>query len=186
MRIITGRFKGRTLRTIPGPGIRPATERVKGVIYNMLQNRLNLNGARVLDLFAGSGNLGFEALSRGASYVLFVDDSAPALEVIESNAAKLECIGACGIVEIDAFTFLDHCRDRFDLIFADPPYAYERTADLPRAVFGRNLLKKDGFLIMEHGKRTVFLPSAEYRLSIRKEFGATYLSFFVHPSSEED
>lgn len=184
MRIITGRFKGRTLEPIPGSGIRPATERVKGTIFNMLQNRLNLTGARVLDLFAGSGNLGFEAMSRGASYVLFVDHSESALAVIEGNAAKLDCIDACGIVAMDALCFVEHCPDRFDLIFADPPYAYGQTADLPQIVFGGNLLKKSGFLIMEHARQTEFPLSPRYRVAARKEFGGTRVSFFVHPSSE--
>ena len=184
MKIITGRFKGRRLQGVPSKGIRPATERAKGVIFNSLQNRLNINGARVLDLFAGSGNLGFEALSRGAAYVLFVDDSESALALVEGNAGVLNCVDACGIVEMDAFSFVERCRDRFDLIFADPPYACDRTADLPRMIFEKNLLKKDGFLIIEHDKHTSFDPSALYRLAVRKGFGSTHLSFFVHPSCE--
>src|SRR5436309_12926687 len=86
MRIITGKFKGRVLSTVRDNSVRPATDRVKGMIFNVLQNRLRLEGAIVLDLFAGSGSLGFEALSRAADRVVFVDDRSEAIEVIGRNA----------------------------------------------------------------------------------------------------
>ncbi|MBI4810533.1 MAG: 16S rRNA (guanine(966)-N(2))-methyltransferase RsmD, partial [Ignavibacteriales bacterium] len=122
MRIITGKYKGRLISSISDRHIRPATDRIKTTIFDMLQNRLQLEGAKVLDLFAGSGNLGFEALSRGAKEVVFVDESNDALDIVEENAESLDCLKNCQIVHDDAVTFLKRTDDQFDLIFADPPY----------------------------------------------------------------
>jgi 16S rRNA (guanine(966)-N(2))-methyltransferase RsmD len=180
MRIIAGKFKGRSLESVPDISVRPATGRVKGAIFNMLQNRLGLINATVLDLFAGSGSLGFEALSRGASAVVFVDESRPVLESIRSNAQTLGCLDMCDIIHDDAVSFVGHCRDRFDLIFADPPYAYAETPMLPMVVFQHKLLKSGGFLIIEHAKQTTFSPSEYYKLAVQKQFGNTQVSFFQH------
>ena len=160
--------------------VRPATGRVKAAIFNMLQNRLNLENANVLDLFAGSGNLGFESLSRGASGVVFVDDNRKVLDSIRANAKLLGCLDECDIIHDDAMSFINHCRDNFDLIFADPPYAYEGVTEVPMLIFSRKLLKSEGFLIIEHAKQTMFAESEHYKLSIQKEFGNTYVSFFTH------
>ena len=183
MRIITGRFKGRSLRTTKEVDVRPAMDRVKGAIFNMLQNRLGLGGARVLDLFAGIGSLGFEALSRGAAQIVFVEDNRRMLDVIEENAEILGCLEECEIVHDDALSFIErNSNQTFDLIFADPPYDFEQTPDIPRKVFEQQLLKKDGLLIIEHAKRTLFEASPRYTLAVEREFGNTRLSFFLHPA----
>lgn len=183
MRIITGKFKGRLLATVSDKSVRPAMDRVKTTIFNMLQNRLHLEDARVLDLFAGSGSLGFEALSRGASRVLFVDDNPDALEMIEENAERLGCLEECEIIDADALTYLRGSKAQFDLIFADPPYAVGEVVAIPELVFNRQLLSTSGFLIIEHSKRTTFEPLAEVREVVRKEFGNTHVTFFDHPPS---
>jgi 16S rRNA (guanine966-N2)-methyltransferase len=185
MRIITGKYKGRILTTIRGSSVRPVTDRVKSTIYNVLQSRLNLAGARVLDLFAGSGSLGFEALSRGSASVVFVDDRREVLDGIEHNADALGCADDCVLLQTDARLFVERSQDRFDLIFADPPYAYDQTGDLPARIFGSQLLKNGGFLIIEHAKRTSFEDAGLYRLALQKEFGNTRVSFFVHASQPE-
>ncbi len=185
MRIITGKYKGRRISSIDGPQIRPATDRVKGSIFNMLQNRLSLSGARVLDLFAGSGSLGLEALSRGALLAVFVDDSPAALEAIESNAGLLGCSDDCTLVQSDAEAFIARSGETFQLIFADPPYQYERMGEIPQMIFGHKLLASGGFLIIEHAKQTRFQTSSEFRLSERREFGNTHISFFTYPSQSQ-
>lgn len=141
-----------------------------------------MEGIRVLDLFAGTGSLGFEALSRGAAEVTFVDDRQSALDVVERNAEDLECLDQCTLICADAFSFAEQGRGEYGLVFADPPYSYEKTPQLPAAIFGRQLLERGGLLIIEHAKRTSFEPSPLYRLSAQKEFGNTRLSFFAHPS----
>jgi 16S rRNA (guanine(966)-N(2))-methyltransferase RsmD len=182
MRIITGIYKGRTLQTVRDNSVRPATDRVKGTIFNVLQNRLDLNGARVLDLFAGSGSLGFEALSRGAAHVTFVDLQRSALAMIERNAEALGCIEECDIFEDDAHSFLRRAPAPFDLIFADPPYAWEGIGMLPSDILAAGLLRKQGFLIIEHSKQAAFAPGGSYEVAVCKEFGNTRVSFIVQPA----
>jgi 16S rRNA (guanine966-N2)-methyltransferase len=182
VRIITGKFKGRSLVPVPQTGVRPATDRVKGTIFNMLQNRLRLTGAVVLDLFAGSGNLGLESLSRGAAWAVFVDDNHGVLSIVKQNTEKLGCSESCEIIQADALAYLGTTRAQFDLIFADPPYAYQETHSIPALVFQRGVIKPGGFLIIEHARRVQFEPSPLYRLEVQKEFGNTRVSFFVHPS----
>lgn len=181
MRIITGKYKGRIITTVPDKSVRPATDRVKSTIFNTLQTRLALNGAHVLDLFAGSGNLGFEALSRGAANVVFVEDSRFALTEIRGNAERLGCSDECEFLQSDALAFMKHAGESFDLIFADPPYRYEEVTALPSLTFSGKLLKREGFLIIEHAKQVIFEPSPEYALSVQKKFGNTLVSFFTHP-----
>ena len=185
MRIITGKFKGRILNTVKDNGVRPATDHVKGTIFNVLQNRLRVEGARVLDLFAGSGSLGFEALSRGADHVVFVDDRKEVLDVIERNAAMLDCVDTCEIMQSDALAFIRCEHSQYDLIFADPPYAFEDLPAIPELVFSHKLLKKEGFLIIEHSKHTTFPINNSYRVVVNKEFGNTRVNFFTHRETGE-
>lgn len=151
----------------------------------MLQNRLNLNGAQVLDLFAGSGSLGFEALSRGAANVVFVESGSTVVKSINANAEMLRCEDNCEILHTEAIEYLQFCRSEFDLIFADPPYAFDKTAELPSIIFQKNLLKKEGLLIIEHMKHTMMESTELYRLSAQREFGHTRVSFFAHPEPVE-
>ncbi|MFI5250813.1 MAG: 16S rRNA (guanine(966)-N(2))-methyltransferase RsmD [Bacteroidota bacterium] len=182
MRIIAGEYRGRRLQMTQDASIRPATARVKGSIFNMLQNRLSLFNANVLDLFAGSGSLSFEALSRGAKSVVLVDTGRSAIDVMNNNVQMLHCEDKCTILQADAMEYIAHCREKFDLIFADPPYRYEDTSNIPEQVFDKNLLRKDGFLIIEHSKDTVFEESKAFIRSVQKEYGGTLISFFNQPN----
>jgi 16S rRNA (guanine966-N2)-methyltransferase len=187
MRVISGTYKGRNLRSVRDPRVRPATDRVKESIFNILQNRISLRGARVLDLFAGSGSLGFEALSRGAAEVVFVDEWQAATKTIEQNIKLLQCGDRCEVVKADVLRFLRHADGRYDLIFVDPPYRLEGAPDLPQRIFERGLVSPSGFLIMEHSVRTRITPSESLQLILEREFGGTKVSFFVpsQPNSVE-
>ena len=178
MRIIAGEFRGRTLVTVRDRSVRPAMDRVKSTIFNMLQNRLSLIDAQVLDLFAGSGSLGFEALSRGAAHVIFVETGKEAAALIQKNAENLGCEDRCSIIEVDALQYIARERETFNLIFADPPYKFEEIAALPRLIGAHKLLRKEGFLIIEHWRRASFEPAPELTLNAQKEFGATRVSFY--------
>ena len=180
MRIIAGKYKGRVLASVSDRGIRQAMGRVKGTIFNMLQNRLNLVDAAVLDLFAGTGSLGFEALSRGQARVVFVDSIPVVLDVIEQNANMLGCLDACEIIQGMAEDYVRKTRESFDLIFADPPYAFDETNSIPQEIFSRKLLRTEGFLIIEHAKRSSFPESPLYQSVDRREFGNTHVSFFTN------
>ncbi len=178
MRITGGEYRGRVLTDSKHLNARPATDRIRQAIFNILQNRIDLQSAQVLDLYAGTGSLGFEALSRGAAHVTFVDSSILAAELIRANAALLRCEKKCTMTIDDGLGFLVRSAQVFDLIFADPPYALEKTSEIPHAVVSRKLLKNEGFLIIEHSQQTDFPTSALYHLTVERHFGQTHVSFF--------
>jgi 16S rRNA (guanine966-N2)-methyltransferase len=185
MRVITGLYKGRILKTVDGLSVRPATDRVKQTIFDMLSNRFEFQGARVLDLFAGSGGLGIEALSRGASHTTFVEINDDALRFIEKNVETLGCEDTTEILSMDAMQFLRRSQEHYDLVFADPPYAYEETANIPAVVFQDKILKKHGYLLIEHASKLGFSSTPLYHAGPSKKFGRTVVSFFHHARSQE-
>jgi 16S rRNA (guanine966-N2)-methyltransferase len=187
MRVISGTYKGRNLRSIRDPRVRPATNRVRESIFNILQNRISLRGACVLDLFAGTGSLGFEALSRGATRVTFVDEWLGATKVIEENVKLLHCEEQCEVIKADVYKFLGHAEGQFDLIFIDPPYRLEGVANLPYRVFEQGLLSPSGLLIMEHTVRATIASDGSFSLILERTFGSTRVSFFapLQPKSGE-
>lgn len=177
MRIITGKYGGRTLVTVPDLSIRPAMDRVKQTIFNMLQNRLALGGATVLDLFAGSGSLGLECISRGAERCVFVDSDDGALDIIRRNGELLGCDGQCDLILDDAVSFLRSARREFDLCFADPPYVFEEIAGLPAMIGSAGILTDGAYLIIEHTRKVKFEMLKGFSTVARKEFGATVVTF---------
>ncbi|MDR1410075.1 MAG: 16S rRNA (guanine(966)-N(2))-methyltransferase RsmD [Oscillospiraceae bacterium] len=120
MRVITGIARGKRLRTLPGERVRPTTERVKEALFSIIQ--FELGGRRALDLFAGSGQLGIEAISRGAESVVFVDRDKRALTVARSNAENCGFAELSSFVQTDSLSFLRSTLDKFSLVFLDPPY----------------------------------------------------------------
>jgi len=120
VRIIGGQWRGRKLPVADVPGLRPSGDRVRETLFNWLQH--HISGARCLDLFAGTGVLGFEAASRGATDVILVDRSRQAVDVLRQSAQMLEA-SQVSVVEGDALTWLDHQQpDQFDIVFIDPPF----------------------------------------------------------------
>jgi len=181
MRVIAGYLGGRKLVPAHGSDLRPATDRIKETIFNVLQNRLSLEGADVLDLFAGTGSLGIEAISRGAGHATFVDTSEKSLRLLKSNLSRLQCQNLSTVMKADAFAFIERAGGQYNLIFADPPYAFDDTPSIPPRVLANNLLKNGGFLIIEHLKQTPMVDSREIALVLQKEFGQTVVSFFSPP-----
>ena len=121
MRVITGTARGRKLKDLPGLDTRPTTDKVKESIFNIVQ--FDIEGRRVLDLFAGTGQLGIEALSRGAEKCVFVDQSREAAKVIGENVKTTGFENRSRVAQGDAISFLTSCREKFGLAFLDPPYA---------------------------------------------------------------
>ena len=122
MRIITGSAKGITLKAPKGNATRPTADRVKEAVFSMLQ--FDIEGRTVLDLFAGSGQLGLEALSRGASYATFVDKSKDSIKLIKENSIKTKLHEKCSIIQLDYLDFIKrNVNTKYDFIFLDPPYA---------------------------------------------------------------
>jgi len=178
MRVIGGRFKSRLLDSGGGAAIRPAMDRVKTFIFDVLAGRPE--GARVCDLFAGTGSLGIEALSRGAARADFIDIAPVSLQLIRRNLEKLG-IGSEGRpIRRDAIRFLDGEPEPYDLVFCDPPYRYPHTPEAVQKILECGWLKPGGILVVEHvddaawRDKTSLLPV--YR---RREFGRTVISMFL-------
>jgi len=173
MRIIAGRFRGRPLKTVRDLSVRPTTDRAKQTIFDILTNRLDFDGIDVLDLFAGSGSLGLEAISRGARHAVFVDRSPQSLEGLESNIAVLGCHEQCSVYPAEVFWFLKNTKRSFDIVFVDPPYRLERIAELPDALYESPVVKEGTYVVMEHSKESPVEPSESMYDITRKPFGQT-------------
>lgn len=148
MRIITGSARGTHLFTLSGEATRPTSERTKEALFSILQQAPV--GARVLDLFAGSGQLGLEALSRGATAAVFVDGSKEAADVVRRNAQKTHLSDRCEVVVADALSFLRTCRrPPYDLVFLDPPYAAALLPQCLRLLADGHLLSPNAYIVTE-------------------------------------
>ena len=147
MRVITGTARGRRLLTVPGKDSRPTTARVKEAIFSVIQ--FDMEGRRVLDLFAGTGQMGIEALSRGAAGAVFVDNCPKALAVIRRNLDHLGLAGQSQIVSGDALTFVRRRPAPFDIIFLDPPYHGKLLFDALDCVSLVDILHPGGIIICE-------------------------------------
>lgn len=134
MRVIAGTVGGRQLRSVVGDAVRPTSDRVREALFNRLHSRGLLDGAAVLDLFAGTGALGIEALSRGAARVTFVDDDPRSVAVVEANVDTLGLGDRATVVRTDALTFLRRSPGAFDLALLDPPYEFDAWPDLMAAL----------------------------------------------------
>ncbi|MFQ5797424.1 MAG: 16S rRNA (guanine(966)-N(2))-methyltransferase RsmD [Bacteroidota bacterium] len=183
MRVIAGQYKGRRLYSVRDRRVRPATDRVKETIFNVLATRLELSGAAVLDLFAGTGSLGIEALSRGAHRAVFVEAARPAVQIIERNLKALSAKSCSAVVQMDAMKYIRETREQFDVVFADPPYAFEFTDQLPTLIYERHLTSSGGFLLIEHRDTVRFPSSTAYGVSLTKKFAGTVVTFFQSATS---
>lgn len=181
MRIIGGEFGGRTIRTANAHRVRPATDRVRETLFNMLANRIDFEDAAVLDLFAGSGSLGLEALSRGARTAVFVETDHEALRFIEQNIRTLGCAPRAEVIAMDALRYLESIEREFHLVFADPPYGHASTPHIPGRIFERAAVARGGYLLIEHEPEVSFPESPLYASGPEKRFGRTRVTFFHHP-----
>jgi 16S rRNA (guanine966-N2)-methyltransferase len=185
MRVTGGEYRSRTLHTVDDLSVRPATDRVRQTLFNMLVNRLDFDDLNVLDLFAGSGSLGIEALSRGAARAVFVEGNRRAVEFLDRNLEHLGCSGRSEVLNVDAIRYLQQSDDTFGLVFADPPYAFEATASLPSLAFSRNVVTPGGYLLIEHTADVQFQESPLYGIGPVKKFGRTIVTFFTGKGSHE-
>jgi 16S rRNA (guanine966-N2)-methyltransferase len=184
MRIIAGRFKGRKLETVRDLSVRPATDRVKQTVFDVLEHRIEFEGISVLDLFAGSGSLGIESLSRGAGHATFVESNPEAVTYLERNLQAIGCERLATTIAADAGSFVLHANRPFDLVFVDPPYAYPESQNLPDTIFRSGLLKLHGFLVFEHASSIAFGDTPQYATGPIKKFGRTMVTFFHHQRTE--
>jgi len=185
MRVITGTARGRKLKDLPGLDTRPTTDKVKESIFNIVQ--FDIEGRRVLDLFAGTGQLGIEALSRGAAGCVFVDQGRAAAAVVRENLAATGLGGSARVVQGDALAFLSSCREKFGLAFLDPPYD---TDLLEKALFRMaeiDIMRGNGIIVCESRAETVLpdLP-APYEKGREYRYGKIKLTLYCRRADRSD
>ena len=156
MRIITGRARGIKLNTLEGENTRPTSERAKEAVFSMLQ--FDIEGREVLDLFAGSGQMGLEAVSRGAVSATFVDKSRDAAKVIEQNIDKTKLSEFCRVFNSDVQDFIRVTRGRkkYDIVFIDPPYALRAVSPTLKALLDGEMLKPTSIIVCESEEADIF------------------------------
>ncbi|MEX0602263.1 MAG: 16S rRNA (guanine(966)-N(2))-methyltransferase RsmD [Bacteroidota bacterium] len=173
MRIIAGTFRGRRLATVRDHSVRPTTDRVKQALFDALAVRFTFEGSAVLDLFAGSGSLGLEALSRGATHATFIEHSPPVLGILEENIRTLGCTDRTTVLRTDVIRYLRESRRTFDLVFIDPPYKLPEIGTLPMLAYSSGAVRDGGIVVMEHSRETIVtLDETAYDI-VRKGFGQT-------------
>ncbi|MBO4402857.1 MAG: RsmD family RNA methyltransferase [Bacteroidales bacterium] len=149
MRIICGAHKGKKIKAPEALPVRPTTDMAKESLFNILNNYFYFDQIRVLDLCAGTGNVSYEFAARGALEVWALDNHPQCVQFIQKTANDLN-FNNIHTIRADVLAFLGQCTQKFNVIFADPPYRWENHAQIPALVFERNLLLPDGFLVMEH------------------------------------
>ena len=176
MRIITGTLKGRQIRIPKDVEIRPTTDRAKESIFNRIEARYFLDGVHILDLFAGSGNMGFEAISRGVEKVVAVESNPRHTELMLKNAENLGVENQIRIITTDVLTYLEGNPVPFHFIFCDPPYQYPFFDELIEKVLSQNWLTEEGWFILEHDKSRFF--DDHPNCTFTKKYGRTVVSIF--------
>jgi len=181
MRVITGKYRGRPLAGPKHAGLRPTAERVREALFNIIGTKII--EAAWLDLFAGTGAVGIEALSRGASSIVLVDENFLSVKLIKSNLKILnpdEPIRLLSMSAARAVSFLAKEKVQFDLIFLDPPFEADLLGETMALIAEKDLLRSDGWLIAEHDKRLPEMKSVvpNYQLIQTREYGDLALTFF--------
>lgn len=175
MRIITGQYKGRHFDVPRTFKARPTTDFAKENIFNVLNGYLDFDNAAALDLFAGTGSISLEMLSRGCRPVVSVEADRDHARFIGECMRKLGTADNV-LIRGDVFRFVKKCSQQFDLIFADPPYALELLPTIPALIFEHNLLKPDGIFVFEHGKDHDFSGDAHFLE--HRNYGSVNFSLF--------
>ncbi len=181
MRVISGTAKGITLETPRGCLVRPTLDRVKETIFNVIAKAVN--SANALDLFAGTGQLGIEALSRGADACFFVERSGQVVQILKSNLEKTSLAGNAHILKcdvLDALNILKAGKNKFDIVFADPPYAeiFFKKTNLLISRLLCDIMTRNSLFIVEHIKKIAIDAGGGFELTRKLDFGQTGISIF--------
>jgi 16S rRNA (guanine966-N2)-methyltransferase len=174
-RIIQGIYKNRTL-SVPEEA-RPVTDRVKKIIFDNLNNIIDFENIAILDLFAGSGNLGIEAFSRGGLHSTFVDNSTEAIKIIENNLYNLEIDqGNTTLVKNDSIEFINSAADKYDLIFIDPPF---EQANRLKGIDFKHLIKESGVLVIKYPENIKYDTPQGFNLYKRQKIGINCIDILI-------
>ena len=176
MRIISGKYGGRRINPPTNmPYTRPTTDIAKEGLFNMLQNRVQIEGAKTLDLFGGTGCISYELASRGAKDLTIVEKDSQMLGFIKKNIESLG-IENVQLLQMDVFQFLNTSKSQYDIIFAGPPYALNTIDNLPKIIVEQGLISAEGYFILEHTPRNNYQNFPGY--SFERNYGTTIFSFF--------
>ena len=181
MRVITGTARGRGLKTLEGNDVRPTTDMVKEALFSPVQ--FEVQGARVLDLFAGSGQLGIEALSRGAKLAVFVDQSKQPLAAVRENLKSTGLTAGSRVVTMDYKSFLSGCRERFDIALLDPPYNRGILAEALPLVAA--CMEPGGIILCEHQKGEE-VPDTAVDFKLRKQYNYGKITVSAYRAAFEE
>lgn len=177
MRVISGKAKGVVLKTPQGLQTRPTAERVKEAMFSILQ--FDLPGARVLDLFGGTGQLGIEAISRGAKSAVFVDSSDAPCRLIQENLRRAKMEGEGRVVRADYLQFLSNCRETYDIVLLDPPYAEIFLENAIKKITEIDILQSGGIIVTERpAEKPLFQEIEGYTRSKDYKYGKTVLTLY--------
>ena len=178
MRIISGSMGGRRINPPANmPHTRPTTDIAKEGLFNILQNNLDFEDLKTLDLFGGTGSISYELASRGAKNLTIVEKDPKMFDFIKTNASNLK-IENLKIVRSDVFRFIETCTEKFDFIFAGPPYALNEIDEIPRLIFHKSLLATSGWFVLEHTPRNDYKEFPFFEM--QRNYGTTVFSFFIN------
>jgi 16S rRNA (guanine(966)-N(2))-methyltransferase RsmD len=182
MRIISGSLSGRRFNPPSKmPYTRPTTDIAKEGLFNVLQNNLDFEELKTLDLFGGTGSISYELASRGVSNLTIVEKDQHMVDFIKRTTSDLK-IENIKVVRSEVFKFIDQCADKFDFIFAGPPYALETIDELPRNIFAKELLNAGGWFVLEHTPRNNYENFPFFKSS--RNYGTTIFSIFQNRTAE--
>jgi 16S rRNA (guanine966-N2)-methyltransferase len=178
MRIISGTLGGRKINPPANmPYTRPTTDIAKEGLFNILQNNLDFEALKTLDLFGGTGSISYELASRGVPDLTIVEKDVQMFAFIKKTAETLQ-LQNFKLVKSDVFKYIQSTDQQFDFIFAGPPYALQNIDDLPTQVFQKKLLKENGWFVLEHTPRNDYETFPHFKMA--RNYGTTIFSFFVN------
>jgi len=177
MRIIGGEHGRRRINPPANmPHTRPTTDVAKEGLFNVIANNIDIGELKTLDLFGGTGSISYELASRGAKDLTIVEKDSKMYEFIKKTAAELK-LENFKVLKMDVFKFIEQCTDKFDFIFAGPPYALANIDDLPKLIFEKQLLNKKGWFVLEHTPRNEYKKFPFY--TAERNYGTTIFSIFI-------
>ena len=178
MRIITGKYGGRKIHPpAKMPYTRPTTDVAKEGLFNILENNIAIPGLKTLDIFGGTGSITFELASRGATDLTIVEKDPRMYAFIQKSLNDI-CIENVKAVKMDVFRFLGSCKEKYDLIFAGPPYSLKEIDELPGIIKRKKLLSKNGWFILEHTPANNYEDESMFRS--KRNYGTTVFSIFIN------
>jgi 16S rRNA (guanine966-N2)-methyltransferase len=180
MRIISGKLGGRVFQPPANmPYTRPTTDIAKSGLFNILEHQIDLEDIKTLDLFGGTGSISYELASRGAGHQTIVEKDIQMAAYIKQTAQKLGL--SLHLIKMDVFKYISQCTEKFDLIFAGPPYALTEIDQIPDLIMQKEMLHEDGWFILEHTPRNSYIQHPLFKTE--RHYGTTVFSIFINSRS---